>query len=185
MISCWFSVCKWWFQFISENTKNGIISFLFLLFCPTGRTSFEFKGWHYHYSIMYYPRHRHQKHLTASCHPHIHNRLQASCRHLIPMQAKKYHPLNLTLTKNLNQFATKIRGKIVQFLKQYCRIYLFNAFCTTQPLFFVTLYSGTPTAKSAFLTDITMLQNISFAALISLRDFVHAIDSTNVININC
>ena len=126
-----------------------------------------------------------QKRLLDSFHLHFQNRLQSLCHHLIPTQETFYHPLNLTLTNLLNNFTTNIQGQRVKLLKQSFRNCLVNALHTTQSLFSVTLDSVTPTSNSAFLANITVLQNTPFASLITLREVVHAIYPVNVININC
>ena len=73
----------------------------------------------------------------------------------------------------------------LQLFEKYCHIYLFNALHTTRTIFFVTSNSGTPTGKDAFLSNILMLKNTAFASLITLGGGVHAIESANVITINC
>ena len=145
----------------------------------------EFKGKQYHYSIIYCPHQSHQKRLLDSCHPHFHNHLQASCHRSIPIREKFYHTLNITLTNFLNDFVTNIRGQTVQFFNIYFRIYHFNVLGTARTLFSVISGPVPPTAKIYFLADITMLQNITFAVLITMVGVVCAIESKNLININC
>ena len=100
-------------------------------------------------------------------------------------------PLNLHPYRNfVNIFATNIRrGQSVQLFVQIIlpRPYLFNELLRTWPSFYVTLDTGTTTAKADFLEQhCDLLKKIYLSLpLIAMGDVVLAVESYNVINIDC